>query len=307
MGAVFTYYLKDEILTQKEIRQKKEKELIEADKSVSYPSFQEMRAEDDENKPKLIFTVRDEKNYIIRTLETDPGKGIHRITWDFHYPTKTPATVSVPSFEDPFSEPDRGPLALPGNYSVSMAKLQNGVLTELVPPVTFSTKLLGNTTLPASDQEALLSFEKEVAEILRVVRGTSKTLDELKEKLQFIKVAINHTSGFSDDIFLKVADIDQRLKDLDRKLNGDYSLTKREFPVPPSITARVNTIVNGLYLSTSAPTATQKSSLEIVKNDFNTVYSGIKKIAEEEMISLEKQLENAEAPWTPGRLPDWEK
>ena len=307
MGATFTYYLKEDILTQKEIRQKKEKELIEADRNVPYPSFQQMRTEDDENKPKLIFTVRDEKNYVIRTLETDPKKGIHRITWDFRYPPKTPATVSTPSFEDPFSEPDRGPLALPGNYSVSMAILQNGVLTELVPPVIFSTKLLGNTTLPASDQEELLSFEKEVAEILRVVSGTSKTLDELKEKLQFIKVAINHTGGLSDDILTKVNEIDQRLKDLDRALNGDYSLTKREFPVPPSITARVSTIVNGLYLSTSAPTTTQKSSLEVVKKDFGVVYSGIKKIAEEDMVSLEKQLENAGAPWTPGRLPDWEK
>jgi photosystem II stability/assembly factor-like uncharacterized protein len=307
VGATFTYYLKEDIKTQKERRQENEKELIEKGENVPYPSFGEMRSEDDENEPKLIFTIRDDKDYIIRSIETDPEKGIHRITWDFHYPPKTPTSVSTPAFEDPFSEPDNGPLALPGTYSVSMEKLQNGVLTKLVPPVIFSTEFLNNTSLPASDQKALFSFEEDVSEVLRVVSGTSRTLEELKEKLRYIKVAVSHTSGLPEEILLKVTEMDQRLKDLDRKLNGDYSLNRREFPVPPSISSRINAIVNGLYLSTSNPTETQRSSLEIVKKDFGAVYAGIKKIVEEDMLNLENELENAGAPWTPGRLPGWEK
>jgi hypothetical protein len=188
-----------------------------------------------------------------------------------------------------------------------MAKMQKGVLTELVPQVTFSTKLLNNATLPASDQAALLSFEKEVAEMLRVVSGTSKTLDELSEKIRYIKTALGHTGGNGNEILTQVSNIDQRLKDLNRKLNGDFSLTKHEFPVPPSISSRINTIVNGLYLSTSAPTTTQQSSLELVKKEFSSVYDAIRKIAQEDMKDLERKLERAETPWTPGRLPDWQK
>lgn len=307
VGATITYNLKEDIQTQKEIRKEREKELNDKGKSIPYPSFREMRAEDDEEEPKLIFTIRDDKNYIIRTIETNPKKGIHRISWDFHYPPKSPVTLTTTSFEDPFSEPDKGPLALPGTYSVSLSKLQNGVLTELVTPVTFSTKMLNNTTLPASDKEALLSFEKDVSEMLRVVSGTSKTLEELKEKLQYIKIAVSHSSGLPEKIPLKISDIEQRLKNLDRKLNGDYSITRREFPIVPSITSRVNAIVAGLYSSTSAPTETQRSSLEIITDNFKPVYAGIKKIAEEDMAALENELENAEVPWTPGRLPAWGK
>jgi photosystem II stability/assembly factor-like uncharacterized protein len=306
LGAAITYYLKEDLKTRKEIRQQKEEELREKGENIIYPSFQEIRMEDDETDPKLIFTIQDSEGHIVRKIEKEPEKGIQRITWDFHYPPTTPSRLTLPEFDNPFSEPDKGPLALPGTYTVSLAKFQNGVLTELVKPVRFSTRLLNQTTLPAADSEALLEFKKEVSEMLRVVSGTSRTLSELKEKIQYITEAIRNSSEIPSDIVTRIAGLDQRLKDIDRKLNGDYSLQRREFPVPPSISSRINTIVSGLWSSTSAPTETQRTSLEIAKNDFEDVYLEIKTITEKELAELEEILEKGKTPWTPGRLPEWD-
>ena len=305
-GATFTYYLKDDIKTRKENRLDKEKEQFQKGEIIQYPSFTEIRKEDDEIDPIIIFTIWDSQGNIIRKIEKEPEKGIHRVTWDYHYPPTTPTSLSSPSFDNPFSESDKGPLTLPGEYKVSMAKFQDGVITELIPQQSFTTKILNNTTLPAEDQQALFEFKDEVSEFLRVVTGTAKSLSEVNEKLRHISVAINNTSGVSSEIIQKIIDLDAHLKDLNRKLNGDYSLQSREFPIPPSITSRINTIVNGLWSSTSAPTQTQKSSLNIAKKEFDGVYIAIKRIVEE-LVDLESELEKAGAPWTPGRLPEWKK
>jgi len=306
-GATFTYYLKEDIKTKKEIRQEKEKEQLEKGENIAYPTFQEMRMEDDEIDPTLIFTIRDSDGNMIRKIEKEPDKGIQRITWDFHYPTTTPTRLAEPSFDNPFSEHDKGPLAMPGTYTVSMTLLREGVVTELVSPVPFSTRFINHTTLPASDKNALLVFQQQVAEMLRIVEGTNQTVNELKDKMKYIHTAVNNARELPSEIGSKVAKLDQRLKEIDRKLNGDYSLQKREFPVPPSISSRINTIVNGLWRSTSAATETQKKSMEIIEKEFELVYLDIKQIIEVEFAELEEALEKGKAPWTPGRLPAWEK
>ncbi len=307
VGATFTYYLKESIKTKKEDRQEREKAQSQRAEIIQYPSLNEIRVEDDEIDPKLIFYIRDSQGNIIRQIEKEPNKGIQRIIWDYHYPPSTPVSLSTPSFDNPFSDPDKGPLALPGEYAVSLSKFQDGKITELVTHRSFTTKLLNNTTIPAEDQQALFEFKDEVAEFLRVVTGTAKMLGEVIEKIRYLSAAFNNTSGASQEIMVKITELDAHLKDLDRKLNGDKSLQNRDFPVPPSISSRINTIVNGLWRSTSAPTHTQKTSLSIAENQFEDVYTDIKRIVEIDMPELEAVLEKEGAPWTPGRLPEWKK
>jgi hypothetical protein len=306
-AATITFYLKEEIKTRKKIRQEREQELEKKGEEIFYPSFEELRIEDDESEPKLVFTIRDRHGNTIRNLEKKPEKGIQRVTWDFHYPPTTPVSVTSPSFDNPFSEADRGPLALPGEYSVSMSKLQDGILTELVSPVTFTTRLLNQNSLPAGDKETIFAFKEEVSEMQRIVSGATRTLGELKEKLKYLTIAVNQTSGLPAGTVQEVAALEQRLIDIDRKLNGDRSLQSREFPVPPSISGRINTIVGGLWSSTSTPTTTQKNSLDLVRKEFKDVYVAIRQLAEVDIVKLETKLEEAGAPWTPGRLPAWKE
>ena len=64
-------------------------------------------------------------------------------------------------------------------------------------------------------------------------------------------------------------------------------------------------VVYGLWESSSAPTETMKQSYKVAGDLFGTIYPKIKQIGEDSIPSIERKLEKAGAPYTPGRLPEW--
>ena len=58
-GAVFTYYLKDELKTAEARRQAEEKELAEAGEDTPYPGWDALREEELEEGPAIVLTVTD--------------------------------------------------------------------------------------------------------------------------------------------------------------------------------------------------------------------------------------------------------
>ncbi len=61
----------------------------------------------------------------------------------------------------------------------------------------------------------------------------------------------------------------------------------------------------GQWTSSSAPTATHERNVEIASESFVEVLAGLRTLSGE-LESLESEMEGAGAPWTPGRLPDWQ-
>lgn len=307
VGAVFTYYLKESILTKKQERQKKEKELVKKKEAVSYPSFEEMRAEDNEQKPYLLFTITDEAGKVVRRLKTGATKGLKRIHWDFRYPHTNPVSLRSPGLPNPFSSKPKGPMAIPGTYYVSMSKSVNGVITEIVPKQPFNIKPLDNVTLPAEDKAQVLAFQEKVSDLDRAIRGASQLYGELNNKLRHIEVAIRETPDAPLTLTQTYNSIRTQMHGIQRKLMGDRSVARRQFETPSSIMGRVSRIVYGLWEVRSAPTKTQEDAYAIAAEEFGPVMQSLKKLAEEDMKGLEKQLEAAGAPWTPGRVPVWTK
>jgi hypothetical protein len=64
-------------------------------------------------------------------------------------------------------------------------------------------------------------------------------------------------------------------------------------------------MVEAQWRSTSSVTKTQRMLFDILRQEFPPVRERIRKMQEVELPALEKELEAAGAPWTPGRLPDW--
>ena len=102
-----------------------------------------------------------------------------------------------------------------------------------------------------------------------------------------------------------MANLRQRLIDINRTLNGDFSVARRQIETPPSISGRVETIVFGLWYTRQAPTQTQQDAYAISAEAFGPILSDLARIAQTEIPAIERQLEQAGAPWTPGRIPVW--
>ena len=106
VGAVFTYYLKDDLKTIKEKRKEIEKEKIKEGHPVYYPSADSIRMEDNYPDPYLLFTITDESGNVIRKINTAAKKGLSRIVWDFRYNSPGPISFNAPDPTNPYDVPE---------------------------------------------------------------------------------------------------------------------------------------------------------------------------------------------------------
>ncbi len=74
IGAVFTYYVKDEIKSLKEQRREEEKAKQKKNEDIKYPAYNTLLKESEEPKAYLLFTVTDEQGNIIRKIKTSPKR-----------------------------------------------------------------------------------------------------------------------------------------------------------------------------------------------------------------------------------------
>ncbi|MFQ5691121.1 MAG: glycosyl hydrolase [Gemmatimonadota bacterium] len=296
-GATFTYYLKESRETRKARRHKKESELEKKGADVFYPPWEELKAEDREERPLVFLTVRDEAGQVVRRIKGSTSRGIHRATWDFRYPGFTPISRK----EDGF-----GPLAVPGRYTVSLSELVESGIHELVPPAPFEVEPLGAPSLPPADRRALLAFEKQTGALQRAVMGASRAAQETAERLELIKRAIEVTPTVDIELRKEARALELRLMDLREALRGDPTRSRRSEPAMPGILARVQQIVRGHWSSTSAPTRTHRRLYEIASQEFTDVSEGLRQLIEVDLPALEGRLDAAGVPWTPGRrVPRW--
>ncbi len=302
-GASFTYYLKESIKTKKELRREAEAKLIKEDKPVPFPSHTELRAEDSEPTPYLLFTIYDDAGNVVRKLTAKADAGIQRITWDLRYPSTDP--VKAPGKE--FSNTSSGMLVPPGTYSVSLSKCVDGVITELNGPQYFTTEVLGASNLAADDKNALAAFQKKVSELNRVVMGAVNVANNLSLKIKLINTALQNTPSTAYSMMKQADSIEVQTAEIIRQLTGDKSLINRNINVPPSIVDRVQGIIGDEWQSTSAPTQTDINSYKNAGEMFFPLLSKLKSLVNVDLKNLENEMEAAGSPWTPGRIPDWKK
>ncbi|HEV8579471.1 MAG TPA: glycosyl hydrolase [Thermoanaerobaculia bacterium] len=303
-GAVFTYYLKEDLKSRKEQRREQEKKLEKEGGTLVYPSWEALRTEEREPEPSVILTVTDEEGNVVRRLTAPPKAGFHRVAWDLHFPASTPTRLQEPE-RNFFSGPPRGPMVAPGKYKVTMAKRVDGVVTQLGEAQTFEAVPVGMATLPAQDRAAQLAFQRKTARLQRAVRGAAQAVDEARERLKYVQKAILDTPQADLKLSEQARALDLRLQDIEEKLSGDPVLASRNEPTPPAIIDRVEGIVQSHWASTSEATRTFQDDYAIAAAEFAPVLADLRQAIGVDLKSLEDQLETLGAPWTPGRLPSW--
>ncbi len=298
-GATFTYYLKESLKTREAERQAAESEIAKEGGDVFYPSWDDLKAEDREEKPAVILTIRDEDGNVVRRLEGSTSSGMHRATWDFRYPSYTP--ISLQGDGD-------GPLAVPGQYTVSIDKLVDGTLTSLVAPTAFQVEPLWEFQGSPADREALLAFQRKVGELQRAAMGASRAAQNAAENIEYIKRAIEVSPEVDLDLYAEARALELRLIDLQERLSGDRTRPRRSEPGMPGITSRVEQVVRGSFASTSGPTTTHQRNYEIAAEEFTEILGDLRSLIETDLPAFEDRLEAAGVPWTPGRgVPRWQR
>ncbi len=302
-GAVFTYYLKESLKTSAETRRKAEKKAEKAGQPIKFPGWEELRKEDNEEKPSLIISVKDADGQVVRQLTGSTTKGMNRVAWNLRYPTVNPTELERQQ-RSPWDEPPEGALVIPGTFMVSIAKRVDGVLTQLGEPQTFIVESLELATLAAKDKHELLVFQKKAGELQRAIMGTGAAAAEAMREIQFIKKALLDTPKADPQLGDLARTLEQRLQEFQTELNGDRTVRRRSEPTSPSIMRRVSAQLS----TTCSITETNKRNYEIAADDFEKLLEEMRQVIEVDLKKLKDSVEAAGAPWTPGRgLPKWKK
>jgi photosystem II stability/assembly factor-like uncharacterized protein len=303
-GAVFTAYLKDKIKTLKEKRQDAEKDAAKKNQTAPYPTRDQLRAEAEEAKPELYFVVYDDSGAAIRRVDGSTDAGFQRAAWDLRYPASS-LHEDTGEGEDFPPAAAQGPLVMSGTYSVRMFEKVSGVVSEVGGPQSFKVEAEGSSSVTAADRAAQEEFNHKVARLYRAVSGALHTADDVEARLKSIREALHETPAVEKQLGATADSIEARNREILRTLRGDAALAKRNEQVPTSINDRITYVMEGERFSLTRPTQTYMDAYSVAAGEFSEQLAKLRALVEVDLAKLEKDMEAAGAPWTPGRVPEW--
>ncbi|HME00038.1 MAG TPA: glycosyl hydrolase [Terriglobia bacterium] len=306
-GATFTYYLKEAAKTQKERRIEAEHEAEKTSKALPYPTLKELDEEAQEEAPAMVMTVKDASGNVVRRLEGPVTAGMHRVTWDLRFPAPTLAPPRPPGSEEEedFRRPPEGPLVMPGAYTVTLAERVNSVATVVGDPQTFHVVEDGVQQMSTEDKAALIAFQQKAARLQGAVAGALDVANTTETRLDQIQRALDQTLAADPKLRDTARDLHHRLDEILVALRGDPVARQHEVNTPPSISQRVGEVAGSGRMSTARPTGTQLSNYQYASEQFAPALAKLRNLVDVDLTNLEKALDAAGAPHTPGRIPDW--
>lgn len=302
-GATFTYYVKESPKSPKALRQEKEQEAKDAGRAIDYPTYEEFVLEDTYESAYLLFVVKDANGSEVRKMKRPASTGVQRATWNLRYPATSPIELSQGEVGR-YSNPNEGPLALAGQYTVELWQADNGAFTQLVAATPFEVKALENSSLDRQTV-ANIAFKREVQELRRKLLGSGNQQGELDGRLRHIKTAIQTYPGADLAWMEEVKALEALSHDIGMAMWGDSHKSRRDVEIVPGTGMRVENIVWNTWYSTSDPTTTNKDQYALAQEEYASIRTQLDAL-KARVETLEAALDEKNIPYTPSR-PDWKK
>ena len=290
-GAVFTYYLKEEIKTKKALRKEKEKNQIKNKQAVTFPGWDKVEAERRQEEPLLWLTVQDNEGNVVRRIKAANKTGFHRIAWDL----RLPPTDAVRNAAD-LNGDQIGAMVAPGNYTVTLSKNVDGNVTNLSKPVPFTVEQLFKGALAGADPKETAAFWKETGRLNKSTTAASRVLAKALERVTLLQKALIRTVAAPGNLDSELHRIKQSLLTLDEQLNGNRSKWQMGEKNKPTIASRQD-VAYGTFYSTYGATPLHKRSLEIATTEFQELKKKLDIIINQDIPKIEAALKAAGAPW----------
>ncbi len=298
-GATFTYYLKESIRTQKEIRQAEESSVEKSGGTLNYPTYSQLTAEAMESMPRVELKVMDESGNVVRRLEGPTASGFHRVAWDLRYPGM------IVRQNHSRNDDETGPFVMPGAYSVVLCEVADGRTEELSAPQRFMVTVAGEDTMPPQARSELVAFQRKVVRLHGAVYGALQTARELGPRLALIGRALDQSDTSVETLRVEVNAMKMELDSILMSLRGNETLRALSVNTPISISERVENILSNEAMSTHRPPQTDVESYQIASDEFTHQLGLLRRLVEVDLRNLESSMSASGAPWTPGTLPQW--
>ena len=305
-GATFTYYLKDDLQTRKQVRSESEKEIAEAGGDTPYPGWDTLREEELEEDPAVVLTVRDAEGNVVRHITGPTTKGIHRVSWSLTYPSTSPWSDGEGPGEDPpvVGAWDDGVLAEPGTYTVHLATRVDGKLVDTGKSQSFKVvPMHDGGVLPGATTSELASFNQELETLQRSLASVRSTLGETERRLKAMTKVLDRSIADDTELAGEVRALARRIAEMREQISGNPRRALANDQGPVSISRRLSVVQLGTTYATHGPTPTHRESFDIASRALHEIKAELSDMIRTEIPAIEERLDEAGVPWTPGRIP----
>ena len=291
-GAVFTYYLGEEYTTLQAERKKKEKALAKANQDVPFPGWDALDAEKAQEKPKILLTIKDATGEVVRKLEAPAKKGFHRVAWDFRYPRMS--TVRLQS-SGGGGRRRGGSMASPGSYSVSMAKMVDGMVTPLSVSQDFEVTPLYEGALPRATPAELAAYRQDLTDFQMQMSAATVALSNAEKQVAAFETALSRSGAEPGVLNEKLFKLKRDVDAMQREMTGSPAKGEIGERSRPTIYSRLGVANRGLS-TTYGPTELHRNSLAIGKDKFAEVKEKLTELIQQKIPALEKEIMATGAP-----------
>lgn len=286
-GALFTYYLKEDLKSTFESRKQREKELNKQSQDIPFPGWKALEEEKLEKAPSLFIEIKDASETIINRIKTSGKKGFHRVAWNLTYPS--PSVLKLEGKPDE----QQGSMVKPGTFSGTLYKMEKGKVTQLGEPVSFEVKRLYEGYLP-SDINITTEFWQLFDQVSRDASALELTLDRAIKMADWLHMAATRSS-VENSVIERTIQVGNRLKQLKSQMSGNQAKEEIGEKSNPVLGDRLFALWKGVSRSTYGPTDTHKQMMEMARNTLSRLQTSLTQL-KQEMHQLAKEITQAGGP-----------
>ena len=285
-GATFTYYLKEGWSSMKQARKEAEKEAGSDD--ISFPGWDALEAESEEVPDKVELVVRDARGQVVNRVKGSTKKGLHRVAWNLRH---TSRGLIEPGEATPSNN---GFLVTPGEYTATLTRTSQGIMTDLAGPVSFNVIPLYEPTLEGAPPEAIIAFQEKMDDFRSNMASFNKDLEDHQDLVAAMQAAHGRAAQPDPDLIAQLHQAHQDLLDIEQEMNG-YSVKQGPGERnPPSPQGRMFVGFRGLS-TTYGPTPMHEAAVDKGIADLATLQEALNEFAAG-LPALEAALEATGAP-----------
>ena len=256
-GAIFTFYLSDEVSTKKQKRKKTEKELEKSNSDIPFPGWDELDAELNQNLPKVIIEIYDDNNNFVDRFSTAYKKGFNRIAWNL---TKNISTNVSSGSTRSYSPSMR---VNPGKYSFNVYLSFDGKVNKIGSKF-FEVERIRSGVLNNPNIDKIDEYVTEIENEYKNYSVLSSKFGKIKDNNKSIISLINKSSNYKD--YISQQDVIQKSIDkIDAFVSGNKSKQDVREKDVETISNRLSVATRGIN-SSYGPTGMQIASLTKAKS-----------------------------------------
>ena len=296
-GATFTYYLKDKLHSIKDKRKKAEKELTKENKSIPFPGWDAIEEEVRQEEPSVFLVIRDQNGHIVNRVKGKNVKGINRVSWNLSPASKDVVRLSSSGSGGFFGG---GMKAVPGTYTVTLSKMEDGRWMDLTEAKDFEIVPLEEPTLQGADVGEIAAFKKRFDAYQQDLSTMTFSLNKSIQKVNALQRAMSHADQQPAELIERIYNAKKALAEIDKMVNGYKSkneVGERNAPSPGS-----GLFVGFVALSTTyGPTGNHIAAFDNSVAMLREVESQLAPLTDEVIPSLEEAVSATGAPRIEGQ------